>query len=569
MHRGKGGTLRLIPGNTTSAVKDTTQTRNLGPGAFPFERTIASYPQWSPTSDALLTVGDFNVNEPTTATLVHLNGARDTIKHFLDSPVFLQWKGGALTFVRHDRLWRAQFDGKAVREKGQPLGNEPALYASAANDGSLLYLSANGLHLRSPSGDVRDIGWPIAFAPPVAPALLIRNARIVDGKGTPATAPSDILIERGRIARIAAGGTIKSAERVIDAAGKFVMPGLMDLHAHNLGIDLLPAYLYFGVTAIRDQGSAMAPLVAYADGIAAGKTAGPRIAYGGFQFYSDWPFDDEQGRGIEPEADAEHVNRAVALVDGFGAQHIKTRTFRRWDINARMIAEAHRRGLRATGHCAAQLPLIAAGMDAKEHAGMCSTRGTATPYAFNDVLLYDDHIQLFRAAGVAVVPTISYLGFAARLSENPKLLDADSEVAPFISKDDFGWMLGMPPVDRARISRAAREARATTAKLARAGVAVGVGTDIWQLPNAVHLELEELVASGLSPAEAIRAGTSAAARIIGAEDVLGAVETGKWADLLILDADPLADIRNTRRIAQVIKAGHVVDRRTIKSGFKR
>ena len=111
----------------------------------------------------------------------------------------------------------------------------------------------------------------------------------------------------------------------------------------------------------------MGPLVAHADGIAAGVTAGPRIAYGGFQFYSDWGIDEEQGRGIEPEADSGHVRRSVGLAQAFGAQHIKTRTFRRWDINARMIADAHRRGMRATGHCATQLPLIAAGMDAKEH----------------------------------------------------------------------------------------------------------------------------------------------------------------------------------------------------------
>ena len=138
-------------------------------------------------------------------------------------------------------------------------------------------------------------------------------------------------------------------------------PGLMDLHAHIYRPELLPGFLYFGVTTVRDQGSNMAPLVAYADAIAAGRLPGPRVGYGGFQFYSDWPFDEEQGRGIEPEADPNHIVRAVALAVAFGAQHIKTRTFRRWDINARMITEAHRRGMRATGHCAHPLPLVAAG----------------------------------------------------------------------------------------------------------------------------------------------------------------------------------------------------------------
>jgi hypothetical protein len=138
---------------------------------------------------------------------------------------------------------------------------------------------------------------------------------------------------------------------------------------------------------------------------------GPRIGYGGFQFYSDWPFDEEQGRGIEPEADPEHIKRAVDLAEAFGAQHIKTRTFRRWDINARMIAEAHRCGMRATGHCSHLLPLVAAGMDAKEHIGLCEPR--ATPC--------DDMVQLFRVAGISVVPTLACFELAVRLNDGPLL----------------------------------------------------------------------------------------------------------------------------------------------------
>jgi Amidohydrolase family len=209
------------------------------------------------------------------------------------------------------------------------------------------------------------------------------------------------------------------------------------------------------------------------------------------------------------------------------------------------------------------------GMDAKEHVGMCSTRGAASPFAMNDALIYDDEVQLYHAARVAVVPTISYLSLAARLSENPRLLDADSELAPFITRDDFGWMLSMKAPEREREARAAREARLTTAKLARAGVTIGTGTDVWQLPTAVHMELEELVASGLTTSEAIRAGTSSAARIIGAEDALGTIESGKLADLVILYADPLADIRNTRRISAVVQGGRVVDRDAIRAAFDR
>jgi imidazolonepropionase-like amidohydrolase len=92
---------------------------------------------------------------------------------------------------------------------------------------------------------------------------------------------------------------------------------------------------------------------------------------------------------------------------------------------------------------------------------------------------------------------------------------------------------------------------------------------MWQLPTGVHLELEELVAAGLTPAQAIRAATSSAAKIIGAASELGSIERDKRADLVILDADPLADIRNTRRISAVVQNGHVVDRAAILAAFKK
>jgi imidazolonepropionase-like amidohydrolase len=211
----------------------------------------------------------------------------------------------------------------------------------------------------------------------------------------------------------------------------------------------------------------------------------------------------------------------VDLAEAFGAQHIKTRTFRRWDINARMITEAHRRGMRVTGHCSHLLPLIAAGMDAKEHIGMCEARG--------DTYMYDDMIQLFRAANIGVVPTISYLDFAVRLNEQPELLNQDADLAPFIpSRESFGWMLEMSVEQRKELRDDLQRAREMANKLSRAGVTIGTGTDIWQIPTGIHMELDQLVAAGLSPTQAIHAGTAGAARILGQKD-LGTIR-GKWAD---------------------------------------
>jgi len=561
-------TTRLrVTGARGRTVSDGAGAPALAPGQVDWTGSDYAPLMWSPASDAVLQVDGWGVDQPATGVLATLAG--DTARVALpDAPTFAVWVRDSILFVRHDRLWAAPFGVGGVGGPSRPLGDAAAMYASAARDGTLLYVSVDGLRLRSPTGVERRLGWPIRYTAPAAPPLLVRGVRIVDGTGAPATPPRDVLVERGRIARIAPAGSLRvGASRVLDAGGRWAIPGLMDLHAHTYLPELLPGFLAFGVTLVRDQGSAMAPLAAYADAIAAGVVPGPRVSYGAFQFYSDWPYDDEQGRGVEPEADPGHLARALDLAVAFGAHHVKTRTFRRWDIDARIVAEAHRRGLRVTGHCVQPLPLVAAGIDAKEHIGICPIRGAAG--AFDDMVQYDDVNRLLRAAGIAVVPTISYFAFPARLSAEPALLERDPTLAPFLPpRGSVRWMLQLDSVDRADHLRAARRARATTAMLAGLGVTVGTGTDIWQIPTGVHLELEELVAAGLSPARAIRAATGDAARIVGAERDLGTIAVGKRADLVLLDADPLADIRNTRRIRAVVQDGWIVDRARIAERFR-
>jgi Tol biopolymer transport system component/imidazolonepropionase-like amidohydrolase len=552
----EGVTILRVVATGTDDWSDTTRMRSydIESGADVF---------WNPDGDGLLCVtGGFRFNQPTKGEIIHLSGARSAVPQLPDSPLFLQWTTNSIVFVRHARLWRAPFDSTGVRAAAEPLGAEPAMYASAARDGTILYVSEGGLRMRAPNGREQRLGWPISYTPPVAPPMLIRNARIIDGTGAPATPPQDLFIERGRIIKIGGPGTLENTNaRVIDAGNRYMIPGLFDLHAHTYRPDLLPGFVYFGVTTIRDQGSPIGPLIAHADAIAAGVIPGPRIGYGGLQFYSDWAYDTEDGQGVEPEADPEHASRAVALAHALGSQHIKTRTFRRWDIDARLITEAHRRGMRVTGHCAHPLPLIAAGIDSKEHAGFCSPRG--------DGLIYDDLVQLYRAARVSVVPTIAYGSFAAHINANPDLLDQDPELYPFVTpRDNFAWMMQLDASGRRQFMQFAEWARAATSKLARGGVTIGVGTDIWQIPTGVHMEMEELVAAGLSPLAAIHAATGGASAILGAEEQFGTVTVGKWADLVILDADPTTDIRNTRKIWAVVQSGRLVDRSAINEGFR-
>ena len=544
-------------------LSDPGATRILDSVGLSWTASDVDTPQWSPQSDGLLYLnGGWTPDQPTGATITRLSGGSWKLGRVPDSPLSLRWTDRGIIFVRHTRLWRARFDSTGMVGQAEPLGADPAMYSSAAVDGTILYISEGGLRLRAPDGREQRLGWPLSYTPPVAPPLLIRNARIIDGAGSPATAPRDILIEGGRITRIDLPGAIDTARRAVaDAAGRFVMPGLMDLHAHEYRPDLLPGFLYFGVMTVRDQGAPLGPLVASAQAIAAGGFDGPRVGYGALQFYTDWAYDTEEGLGVEPEADPEHAARSVALAAAFGAQHIKTRTFRRWDINARLITLAHRRGMRATGHCSYQLPLVAAGMDAQEHTGFCDARGGGQ--------IYDDVIQLFRAAGIAMVPTISYVALPPRMTRLD-FLDSDPELLPFLpERGSFGWMVGMNPEMRRNWALMAERARQVTHKLSRAGVTIGTGTDIWQVPSGVHMELEELVAAGLTPLDAIRAATGSAAKILGMEATLGTIEPGKWADLIVLDADPLADIRNTRKIRTLVQAGRVVDRKSLLERFQR
>jgi Tol biopolymer transport system component len=228
--QGDEGVLRVVEVHAAN-ISDPAQTRSLGS----IGTNWTSPPQWSPQSDGLLVCGVAKVGEPTGGTFVSLSGERKILKRFPDAPIFLRWTPQhSIFFVRHDRLWRARFDSSGLLSEPEPLGTSPALYQSTANDGTMLFFSEGGLRLRSPDGREQHLGWPISYTPPVAAPTLIRNVRIIDGTGTPVTAPRDILIAQGRIKRIAPSGTISAPGiRVLDGGGRVVIPGLMDLHAHT------------------------------------------------------------------------------------------------------------------------------------------------------------------------------------------------------------------------------------------------------------------------------------------------------------------------------------------------
>jgi imidazolonepropionase-like amidohydrolase len=217
----------------------------------------------------------------------------------------------------------------------------------------------------------------------------------------------------------------------------------------------------------------------------------------------------------------------------------------------RAITQAHAFGTRATGHCSYPLTLVAAGIDSKEHLGaQCTNHDRST--------WYDDLIQLYASSGVPVVPTLALFSNAERLRGTPPQVLPElagmfgRELKQVAASINFRTATWATATDVAHAFDAAR-------KLHRAGVSLGAGTD-FELPDGVQYELEALVEASLSPLEAIAAATSVAARIMGASADVGRIAPGLLGDIVILDADPTADIRNTRRIWQVIQGGWLIER---------
>ncbi len=483
-----------------------------------------------------------------------LDGEPQSVGRLEGAPTFLQWaKDSHLYYIQSNQLWRAEMKngspGNPVR-----LTEYAALYPSVSNNGSVLYIGEDGYRIRDQDGTIDKLGWPLTYHTPEPQPILIRDAHILSESDTSPHHLSDIRIENGRIVEIAQGGSIKPDRNkvIIEANGRTLIPGLIDLHVHGNDYFNYLGSFYHGVTTVREAGASIAKTASYRDIIEAGILPGPRLIIGGPQ-HNPGDQNPSSGSSVQNLAYSGDTERALSILQVFGASYAKMRGPRNWAAGAEFVREAHTRGLRVSGHCAYPLPLIASGIDHREHMNDCR-------YLQND---YQDILQLLKAADITIVPTVSdfsvWTGRAAARSSK-SLLKGD-EIEPFITPSLQWFGSHYPPnVDR----ETSYQPIVGFQKLIESNISIAAGTDSWLLPpDAIHIEIEELVISGLSPTEAIIAATRKAAELIGADKEIGTIEVGKRADLILLDANPLEDIRNTREIWKVIKGGEIVDREGI------
>jgi imidazolonepropionase-like amidohydrolase len=428
------------------------------------------------------------------------------------------------------------------------------------------------------------------------PTLVLVGATLIDGTGTPAVPDSIVIIEGDRIA--AAGpraqvGVPKDA-RIINAKDKWLIPGLVDAHVHFFQsgglytrpdiIDLrdrvpyeqerrgirnaLPQtfrrYLCSGVTSVVDVGGPMLNFQMRSQ--AAQAEAAPRVAVAGplISTVSRDQFGDDPPilRADTPEDARTFVRRQLAR----NPDLIKIWFIRRPDqtleeaaaIARTTIEEAHAGGVRVAVH-ATELDTaktsVRAGADILVH-------------SVTDQPVDDEFIQLLKENDVVYTTTlVVFEGYQKVFTQQVHLTDIDrgcGDPAIVATWDDLA---DLPQEQRpgrpARFDRGAEMMRANLRRLQEAGVTIAAGTDAGNIGTlhgpALHREFELMAESGLTPMQILVAATRNAARVFSPNPPFGTIVPGKLADLVLLDADPLADIRNARRIRTVIKGGRVFD----------
>jgi imidazolonepropionase-like amidohydrolase len=426
-------------------------------------------------------------------------------------------------------------------------------------------------------------------APRRDPVAAITRVAVVDVERGRVLPDHTVLVRDGRIVDVgpAERTRVPDGARIIDGRGRWLIPGLWDMHTHTVGAQselLLPVYVAYGVTGVRDMGTDLDVLRRERERVRAGEAVGPRIVMAG-------PILDGPIGAAMPAAhrrwrieltDAARARVVVDSVARGGADFIKVHERLAPDVYRAIAEQARRTRLPFAGHVPTSvgpLAAIEAGQGTVEHlvnvrfpctaAESVSLRARTPLEAIFGRCTSDDLAPLYRQFAAARVPHTPTLVVQRAIAVRPEVQPGDPgeryvplpvrammhEVGPFGGP--------VPPEDvrrrmRALIDRRVRQVGA----MHRAGVPLLVGTDAPAVAPgwSVHEELRLLASAGLGPAGALRAATLEPARWLRATDTLGAIAPGRRADLVLLDADPLADIRNTTHIRAVLADGRMYDR---------
>ena len=399
--------------------------------------------------------------------------------------------------------------------------------------------------------------------------LAIVGATVIDPRRGVGHPDQTVLVDQGRIVAVGASDRVPvpAGTPRVEAAGRFLVPGLWDMHVHALWdpvvrTTFLPVFVANGVTGVRDMGGTLEVLSLVRDEQAATDPPWPSVVAAGPVLDGPQPVDPSISLAIDSPDDA---RAAVARLAAVPVDFIKVYTMLPAAAYRAVVEEAERHGLPVAGHIPHGVDVreAARGMRSMEHlraetgglcAGLSSTECDAAYAALREHDVWQTPTLVARRPRAT--------GAEAAMEDDPRLA-----YVPAVLRET--WLanrarrLTLPAGEmQAKRMEFARE-RADAAALPARGLHVLAGSDAgadFAIPGfGLHDELALLVDAGLTPAQALQGATSEAADYLGRGDV-GTVSPGAVADLVLLDGDPLQDIGNTRRIRAVVLRGRWLDR---------
>lgn len=431
--------------------------------------------------------------------------------------------------------------------------------------------------------------------------LVLRGATLIDGTDRPPVPGATVVIRNGWITAAGpqASVPVPAGARVVELAGKYLLPGFIEMHGHvaigaweldttggkralNYAYDeaatqeLTRTQLAFGITTVRNPAAPTKEGVSVRNRVRTGELVGPRIITSGAPLDAPGPI-----TAIDPVATPAEARAAVARQAAAGVDFIKLYSGLDSSLIAAAVDEAHRHGLKAVGHLwrTSWTDAANAGIDGITHIIVNnakllpqSRREEYGKSMRSSLFMYDwfrladfdgpeirEMVQALLAHRVTIDPTLVAFENTAWYDDPafyPK--EADWYVPPtFLAKSKAmnalrGWTAAEYTSARKDFPRMQELAR----RLHQAGVPLTVGVDAAN-PWMFHRELELLAGAGIPNADVLRMATRNGAISLGLTSEIGTVEVGKRGDLVVLDADPIADIRNTRRIGWVVLGGNM------------